>query len=318
MTTPQSELFKHHVSKRNNLHTLWKILIKIKNSITINFMNNLDFITFDDVTFAYPPVEDDVDENGQQIVPKPVFEHFSANFPKGFVSLVGQNGCGKSTFMLLASGRLEPNSGSVSLLDQKLFGMDENEKNLLASMIYQNMEFETEESVSELLNLVYQNGNLKGNAKALKSDTDLLTEVIEVFELKNVLNNGLTKLSKGEIQRVLLAFSILYGSESIFMDEPMFAMEDRQKETALAYLRDFVKETKTSIYISMHEIDLSKKYAEYVLLFYPNRDMSFGTPDEVLTNEELEKAYEIPAVLLKKKEDMTREQLMNEAEMMKE
>jgi len=277
-------------------------------------MNDLDFITFDDVTFTYPPVEDDLDENGQQIVPSPVFEHFSATLPKGFVSLVGQNGCGKSTLMLIASGRLNPDSGSVSLLGKKLFGMDENEKNLLASVIYQNMEFESEESVSELLNQVYQNGNYKGSAKALKSDSDLLSEVIEIFELNDSLSKGLTKLSKGEIQRVLLAFSILYGSESIFMDEPMFAMEDKQKESALAYLRDFVKQTGKSIYISMHEIDLSKKYAQYVLLFYPNRDMSFGTPEEVLTDEDLEKAYEIPAALLKKKEDMTREQLIAESD----
>ena len=57
----------------------------------------------------------------------------------------------------------------------------------------------------------------------------------------------------------------------------MFAMEDRQKENALAYLKEFVKKTGTTIYCSMHELDLSKKYADYVLLFYPGREMAFGT-----------------------------------------
>ena len=66
----------------------------------------------------------------------------------------------------------------------------------------------------------------------------------------------------------------------------------------------------------MHELDLSKKYADQVLLFYPNRDMSLGTPEEVLTDEDLEKAYEIPAALLKKKEDMTRKQLQEEAKLL--
>ena len=59
----------------------------------------------------------------------------------------------------------------------------------------------------------------------------------------------------------------------------------------------------------MHELDLTKKYADQVLLFYPNRDMSFGTPEEVLTKEDLEKAYGIPAQMLKNKEDLNREQL---------
>lgn len=291
-------------------------------SITVIFLYNRimeTFIKFDDITFTYPPVEGDVDENGQQIVPSSVFEHFSAELPAGFVSLVGQNGCGKSTLMLLASGRLNPDSGSVSLLGKKLYGMNDEEKNLLASVIYQNMEFETEDKVSELLTQVFENGNYEGKAKGISDNSkSLLEEVIEVFELKDSLGKALTHLSKGEIQRVLLAFSVLYGSESIFMDEPMFAMEDRQKESSLAYLRDFVHRTQKTIYISMHEIDLSKKYADNVLLFYPNRDMSLGTPAEVLTDEDLEKAYEIPAALLKKKEDLTRKQLQDEAELLKQ
>ena len=252
-----------------------------------------------------------MDENGQQIEPKPVFEHFSANLPKGFVSFVGQNGCGKTTLMLLASGRLQPSSGSVSLMGKNPAGLDEEQKNLLASVIYQNMEFETEDKVSELLSFVYQNGALKGRAGAIRENgaADLLDEVIEVFELKNVMEHPLTKLSKGEIQRVLLAFGILYGSKSLFMDEPLFALENYQKENALTYLREFVHKTKSSVYISMHELDLTKKYADTVLLFYPNRDMALGTPEEVLTRDEVEKAYGVPYAMLKDHESLSREYL---------
>lgn len=270
----------------------------------------MNFLEFNDVTFTYPAVEGDLDENGKQIEPKPVFEHFSAVLPKGFVSFVGQNGCGKSTLMLLASGRLTPTSGTVSLLGQNPASLGDEQKNLLASVIYQNMEFETEDKVSELLSYVYQNGALKGNAKAIKDgNSDLLGEVIDVFELSSVLEHSLTKLSKGEIQRVLLAFGILYGSASLFMDEPLFAMENYQKENALAYLKEFVHKTGTSVYISMHELDLTKKYADTVLLFYPNRDMSLGTPEEVLTRDEVEKAYGVPYAMLKDHENLSREYL---------
>ena len=271
----------------------------------------MEFLEFNDVSFTYPPVEGDVDSEVKQIVPKPVFEHFSGSLPGGqFISLVGQNGCGKTTFLMLASGRLAPDSGSVTLLQKNPALLDGESKNLLASVIYQNMEFESDQSVSELLAQVYQNGALKGHAAGvLDSTKDLLAEAIDVFELESVLNHALTHLSKGEIQRVILGFSILYGSASIFMDEPMFAMEDKQKESSLSYLKTFVKKTGTTIYCSMHELDLTKKYADQVLLFYPNRDMSFGTPAEVLTDEDLEKAYKVPAAMLKQKETLTRDQL---------
>lgn len=277
----------------------------------------MNFIEFNDVSFTYPAVEGDLDENGKQIVPAPIYDHFSGTLPGGFTSIIGPNGCGKSTLMLIASGRIIPQNGKVLVAGKDIASLDENQKNLLASIIYQNMEFESTEKVEELLSFVYKNGALNGNAKAINSDRDLFAEVVDVFELAPVMNHGLTEISKGENQRVLLAFSILYGSASIFMDEPLFAMEFYQKENALQYLKEFSKKTGTAIYISMHELELTRKYAENVLLIHPNRDMSLGTPEEVMTNDELEKAYGIPVVMLKHNESMTRETLTAQAEALK-
>lgn len=265
----------------------------------------MSLIKFNDVSFSY------TDEENTNIV----FDHFTAELPEGFVSLTGPNGSGKSTFLLLASGRIRPQSGTVYLNDRDIVSLDEEEKNLEASVIYQNMEFESEEKVSELLKTVYLNGNYKGKHAGIKNEAaDIYDEVISVFELNSILKHGLKEISKGEIQRTLLAFSILYGSKSVFMDEPLFAMEQYQKENALEYLNLYCKKTNVSIYISMHELDLTKKYAPTVMLFYPNRDISLGTPEEVLTDEDLEKAYGIPASLLKNKESMTRESLIQTAD----
>ena len=276
-----------------------------------------NFIDFNNVTFAYPAVEGDLDSDGKQIIPAPVFEHFTAQLPGGFTSLIGPNGSGKSTFLMLASGRLVPQEGSIHLFGKQIPLLNEEQKNLLASVIYQNMEFETEEKVEQLLKFVYENGSLKAKASAIKNGGDLYDEVVSVFELKNVMNHGLTKLSKGEIQRTLLAFSLLYGSKSIFMDEPLFAMEEPQKNSSLEYLRLFCEKTSAPVYISMHELDLSRRYAQNVMLFFPNRDITFGSPDEILVDEDLEKAYGFPASMLKNKEDMTREQLLQISDALK-
>ena len=148
-------------------------------------MNEKKFLEFIDVDFTYPPVEE-YDENGEVFVQesKPVFEHFTAELPEGFVSLVGPNASGKSTLMMLASGRLCPSSGMVKLFEtdtREFFPViritkteegekqeiaqprkTEEEKNILASVIYQNMEFETSEKVEELLKQVFENGEFQG------------------------------------------------------------------------------------------------------------------------------------------------------------
>ncbi len=278
----------------------------------------MDCIEFCDVSFTYPDDEDIVDTEGQIVKSQPIFEHFSGKIPSGFTSLIGPNGSGKSTFLLLASGRLLPQNGHCLLFGRKIASLNETEKNLCASVIYQNMEFESGDSVFELLTQVYKAGNFKGTARGVLSENttshDLLDECIENFELSSILNHRLIELSKGEIQRVLLAFSLLYGSVAIFMDEPLFAMEEKQKEKALSYLRTFHEKTNTAIFISMHELDLTRKFAKEVLLFYPDRTIAYGTPEEVMTDTDLEKAYGVPVSMLKHKENMTREELSQIAE----
>ena len=267
----------------------------------------MDFLTFDNVSFTYPLMGDEIetDENGKPILPKPVFDYFTATLPGGFTSLIGPNASGKSTFMLLAGGRVKPQQGKVYLFGKDITALNEVERNKYASFLYQNMEFEQDDAVKALLEQVQTAGSTHGA---------VLNDVISVFELEKILDKKLNGISKGEMQRVLMAFAVLYGSKSIFMDEPMFAMEDAQKRKAMEYLRDYSIKNDIPIFIAMHELELSRRYAQNVLLFHPNRDMDFGTPEEVLTNEALEKAYGVPAALLRETEELNRKSLNEAAE----
>ncbi len=262
-------------------------------------MSIKNFIEFENVTFAYP-VEGE--EEGKNI-----FQNFNASLPGGLVCLIGPNGSGKSTFLLLASGRLVPAQGIITLFNEDIVSKTEEKRNLSATVLYQNMEFETTDVTRDVLEEVWKNG-----ANLLKNKDEILKELIAIFELESVLDRPVNKLSKGEMQRTLLVFSILYGARSIFMDEPLFAMEPKQKETALAFLKKYSKDYDVPIYISMHELELSRKYADNVLLFYPNRDIDFGTPAEVLEKDSLEKAYGIPVAMLKDAENLNRKVLMEQ------
>ncbi len=259
------------------------------------------FIQFENIAFSYPT------EKGEET--KTIFQHFTATLPGGFVCLIGPNASGKSTFMLLASGRLIAQQGTISLFGEDIGSKSEEERNLLASVIYQNMEFETTDITGNVLEQVCTSGRLKH----LQHEC-LLSDVKKVFELENFLMRPLNTLSKGEMQRTLLAFSVLYGSRSLFMDEPLFAMEGYQKEKALEYLKDHSGKNNVPIYVSLHELDLSRKYADNVLLFYPNRNIDFGSPDEILIKEALEKSYGIPMSMLKDAEHLNRKILLEQQE----
>ncbi|MCM1322169.1 MAG: ABC transporter ATP-binding protein [Bacteroides sp.] len=303
---------------------------------------NTPFLSFTDVRFSYPVI---AAESEEIAAPPPVFDAFSAELPASFMHLVGPNACGKSTLMLLSAGRLCPQQGCVKLLgtdtraffsEQSIFRSTadtdnpnekkrafiiqmpnpekETEKNLLASFVYQNMEFEDDGKTGALLEFVFDNGGHRNGNLSRSVPSSFFDDTLNTFKLKPLLSRKLTGLSKSEIQRVLSAFSVLYGAKSIFMDEPFFAMETAHKEAALEFFRAYNREYAVPVYISMHEIELTRKYAEQVLLMYPDRTMELGTPNEVLTAEALEKAYGVPAAMLHETETLSRKNLAEQEE----
>ena len=284
--------------------------------------------SFRDVSFTWPDPDTGLVDGS--VPSAPVFDAFTAELPGGFISLTGPNGSGKTTFLLLAGGRIMPDKGQIKIagLDTRILsgvwsdkdGLPgpgqtaeiEHKRNLLCSFLYQNMEFDTSgedsSTMGTLLEFVYIHGGHKS-----KDDT-FYANVLKTFELEKLRGRKLDALSKGEIQRVLLSFSALYGSKVIMMDEPVFAMEHVQKERALEFFSDIYHSTGVSIVVSLHELALTRKYADTVMLFYPDRRIDLGTCDEVLTDEALEAAYGVPVAMMYDAENLTRKSMLESAQ----
>jgi iron complex transport system ATP-binding protein len=250
-------------------------------------------ISFQNVSFRYPEETSDV------------FCGLSLELPGGVVSLIGQNGTGKSTLMLLAAGSLLPTSGRVLMRGTDTRELpDEEGRHRLVSFIYQNMEFETEDSIGGLLELVYRNGYHE------KKRPDFIPELVEVFELGAFLRRKTQEVSKGELQRAILAFSLLYGSSILMMDEPIFALEEPQKKRAMEYLTGYARREGISLYYSLHELALSEAYSDSIILFSRGKPPRIGPTAELFTRDTIEKAYEVPLVMLKRREEVYRKYLV--------
>ena len=241
-----------------------------------------------------------------------VFSDLSLELPSGVISLVGQNGSGKSTLLLLAGARLFPARGRV-----RLFGSDtrefvaaaedpelEQRRNQVVSFVYQNMEFETREPIGDLMEFVYENGFHDDKHPGF------LRELRQTLELESLLTKRTQQLSKGELQRAIIAFSMLYGSRIIMMDEPVFALEEYQKHRVFELLTDFAERTGTSVYYSAHELELTRKYSHYMALFHSSAEVRIGPTGELYSKENIEEAYQVPMDLLHRKEGLYRESLL--------
>lgn len=238
---------------------------------------------------------------------KDIFKEMSLELPAGVVSLVGQNGTGKSTLLLLAGGRILPQEGSIKIMERNTEDISsDEERNKLVSYVYQNMEFETEEPIGELLTVILKNGFHEDK------NPQLIKTIIDVMQLDQILDKKTGDISKGEMQRAVIAFSLLYGSQIIMMDEPVFALEHNRKEIILAYLNEYANKFNVSIYYSIHELDLSIKYSDHVLLFTKEGQILCGPTNELLLKEKIEEAYQVPMDMLHQRENLYRDHLLKE------
>jgi ABC-type cobalamin/Fe3+-siderophores transport system ATPase subunit len=272
--------------------------------------NAADAIRFENVSFYYADVDEDQPNEPAADVTE-VFRDLSVTMPGGVVSLVGQNGTGKSTFLLLAGGRLFPQDGRVLLFDTDTAEFRnapanpelEEERNRFVSFVYQNMEFETEAPVGELMEFVLENGFHAQAPQGLLDDVKTATQV------HDVLGKRTQELSKGELQRVIVGFSLLYGSKAIMLDEPVFAVEPQRQEQVFEYLMEYSRRFDTPIYYSAHNLDLTKEYSHYLMLFHKQGSIELGPTEELFSKEQIEKAYQVPWDMLHRKEYMFREML---------
>jgi len=142
-----------------------------------------------------------------------IFRNINATLQKGdIVSVTGNNGSGKSTFLKILSGHLSPNKGETTYFD------DSNQK-IDRDSIYQHLTF-----AAPYINMMSRL-NLKENIKFYTQfktlqnglDTDGL---IDLMQLKHAAHKELRFYSSGMQQRVKLALAICADSSVLLLDEP--------------------------------------------------------------------------------------------------
>ncbi|POR04115.1 hypothetical protein AU468_03850 [Alkalispirochaeta sphaeroplastigenens] len=256
-------------------------------------------VSFDTVSFSYAPDQE------------PVLSGLTLTMPRGLTFLVGPNGIGKSTLMLLGAARLFPSQGQITLLGASTENFltaqsdpeCEERRNRLASFIYQNMEFETENPLGDLLDAVSANSPDPASAALHRQ------EVLEATGTGGFLGARMQELSKGEMQRAIIAMGLLYGAPVLMMDEPVFAVEPERAERIFSYLREYCTGQGTSIYASVHDVELARKFAQGVVLFHSDGLVEAGDPRELLARERLEKAFKAPWDTLYQRQTLYRDML---------
>ncbi len=183
-----------------------------------------------------------------------VLEKINLDISSGeFIAVIGKTGVGKSTFLNLLTGILEPTEGDILINDKSIKGNHENLRNFIG-FVPQNI-YLFDDTIKKNIAFGVQEENIS-NEKILKSSTlAQLTKFISKLENNFEFNIGenASKVSGGQKQRIAIARALYNDPPILILDEPTSSLDKETTKEIHQYLK-ILSKNKTIIMVS-HKID---------------------------------------------------------------
>ena len=174
-----------------------------------------------------------------------LFVGLSATITKGSISaIVGPNGCGKSSLLLAITGDLKPSIGSIFIAEKNLQELSDLEQSRLRSMALQERTFWHPMTVREVLAL--------GQSDEAVNQIEKIAANLGLTEL---LDNLVTTLSVGQVQRIEIARTLLRDCLIYLFDEPFAAQDLASKEKLIEIFKQLRSAGKTVILVAHSEVE---------------------------------------------------------------
>jgi ATP-binding cassette subfamily E protein 1 len=173
------------------------------------------------------------------------FEAISGELTKGVIGVMGANGTGKTTFVKLLAGVIEPDEGSVDVAVKTSYK---------PQYVTSNGSDETVRSLLKSLTDVYDSSYFR-------------TEILRPLQLEHILDRALKNLSGGELQRVAIAACLSRNADLFMLDEPSAHLDVEQRALATSLVRRFTENKKVGTLLVDHDIYMIDLASERLMVF---------------------------------------------------
>lgn len=213
-----------------------------------------------------------------------------------FVGLIGPNGCGKSTLLKHIYRTHKPKGGTIFLDGRDITEFSSKKMaGELAVMAQENqVEFDFTVRDMVMFGRYAHKKFLEGDTAA---DRELCEKCLHEVGLAGYEKRSFLSLSGGEKQRVLLARVLVQESHYIILDEPT-----NHLDVSYQYqIMDILRAQEVTVFSSIHDLNLAALYCDRIIFLYKGKIVDQGTPEMVLTKENIRKYFGIEAEVTKNK-----------------
>lgn len=183
---------------------------------------------------------------------KVVFEELSFTVDSGsMIAIIGESGSGKTTLLNCLGQLEEVDKGEIFINGEKI--LRKHKRKFFqeqAGFLFQNF-------------ALIDNETVKKNLQLATKDQSKIVAALEKFQVEQLLNQKIFRLSGGEQQRVALARLFLKDPPLIFADEPTASLDQKNKEIVIQTLQELNRQGKTVIVVT-HDLELAKRLGRVI------------------------------------------------------
>ncbi|MGA1932274.1 ABC transporter ATP-binding protein [Arcobacter sp. YIC-464] len=187
-----------------------------------------------------------------------------------FIAITGKSGSGKTTLLRVLAG-LESANGKILVNGRPWL---EDKKSLAIQK--RNIGFVFQDYA------LFENMNVLQNLLYVNKDKNLAFKLLEMTDLKNLINRYPNSLSGGQKQRLSICRALMNRPKLLLLDEPLSALDPKMRNSLQNEILALHKEFKTTTIMISHEPREIYKLSNRVILLEDGKILNDGTPKEVL------------------------------------
>ena len=206
------------------------------------------------------------------------------------IGILGPNGVGKSTLIHCMNRILTPTGGAV-LVDEKSV-LEYRLKELAQIMGY--VPCSTSEAFPmTVVDTIMVGRHPRSSWHTSDEDFEVVYESIRQMGLEDLAMREFTALSAGQRQKVMLARGLAQEPNVLLLDEPTANLDIKHQYAVTKLMKRIAHEKNMQVVMICHDLNIASKYCERIILMSEGTIFAVGTPQEVITEENVSKVYGI-------------------------
>lgn len=193
------------------------------------------------------------------------------------LAVIGPNGSGKSTLLGALAQTIVPTSGTVTIGDRS------------PALVLQATDVDASLPITVRDTVALARYPTLGLFRRFSSaDRDAVSHALQRLDIEDLANAQFHELSGGQRQRVLVAQGIAQEADVLLLDEPVNGLDITTRQIILELIDEEVAAGKT-VLVTTHSLEDARLCDKVLLL--ETEPIAFGTPEEVLAEEHLRRAF---------------------------